>query len=309
MPDLDLDSLGILANTDKSSLGWDYLRHYERQFAALRHETFNLLEIGVWHGDSLRLWEKYFPKATVVGIDIDPDCATHAGGRKRVEIGSQTDAAFLADVAARYPPTVVIDDGSHVADHVQVSFEALFPALLPGGCYVIEDMAAHPAGSFFRGSAALDTPEYIQQLVAHVNAPRGGAWLSPAQRAAVKAIDTVMVTYAAAFIWKKPTGDLESVIRAREALADRSDTVANWQGLARFILGAGGPTERVRAALDRAARLAPGSHENHFLMGITLEREGNIPGAIAATAESLRLAPSHTPSRVRLATLEKRAPR
>ncbi len=122
-------------------------------------------------------------------------------------------------------------------------------------------------------------------------------------------IDTVAVTYAAAFIWKKLTADLETVIRARETLADRSDMLANWHGLARFIRGARGPAERARAAFDRAARLAPGSHEHHFLMSIVLEREGDIPGAIAATAESLRLAPSHVQSMVRLAELEKRASR
>jgi hypothetical protein len=35
---------------------------------------------------------------------------------------------------------VVIDDGSHVADHARQSFEYHLPLLSPGGLYVIEDL-------------------------------------------------------------------------------------------------------------------------------------------------------------------------
>ena len=35
---------------------------------------------------------------------------------------------------------VVIDDGSHVGEHQWTSFRALFPAVAPGGWYVLEDL-------------------------------------------------------------------------------------------------------------------------------------------------------------------------
>ncbi|MGC8470130.1 MAG: hypothetical protein ACP5NI_09530 [Acetobacteraceae bacterium] len=65
----DLDSLGILTGTDKNLFFGDYLRHYEALFGHLRDQSFCLLEIGVFQGNSLDLWKRYFPKARIVGVD------------------------------------------------------------------------------------------------------------------------------------------------------------------------------------------------------------------------------------------------
>ena len=39
------------------------------------------------------------------------------------------------------PPSVVVDDGSHLGADVRISLTTLFPLLAPGGWYVIEDLA------------------------------------------------------------------------------------------------------------------------------------------------------------------------
>jgi hypothetical protein len=55
-------------------------------------------------------------------------------------IGSQDDPEFLVrTVASIGRPDIVLDDGSHVAEHQKASFETLFPLLKEGGLYVIED--------------------------------------------------------------------------------------------------------------------------------------------------------------------------
>src|SRR5690348_13493597 len=137
---MTLDELGILCGTDKSSLRKAYLSHYERLFAPLRDTAFNLIEIGAYNGVSLRTWAEYFPRAFIVGIDIEPNAAKLAEDRIAVRIGSQADAQFLTGVAAEFPPLIVVDDGSHQADHQIASFACLFPKLRPGGCYVCEDL-------------------------------------------------------------------------------------------------------------------------------------------------------------------------
>jgi len=142
----ELDVFGALTGTDKSSSvswGWDYLRHYEELFSRWRYSHINLIEIGVAGGASLAAWERYFDRATLVGIDVNPDVQRFAQGRVFIRVGSQEDAGFLHGVAAAFPPTIVIDDGSHLTHHMIASFEALFPALLPGGVYVFEDLAFH----------------------------------------------------------------------------------------------------------------------------------------------------------------------
>jgi cephalosporin hydroxylase len=121
-----LDTLGLRFGTDKSSAGHDYLDHYDDLLATLRQEPINFIEIGVFNGQSLATWASYFTNATIVGIDINPECRRFESDRARVMIGSQDDPAFLFDVARKYPPTVVVDDGSHEAHHVIYTFEGYF---------------------------------------------------------------------------------------------------------------------------------------------------------------------------------------
>jgi hypothetical protein len=64
---LSLDDIGILCGTDKSSLRQNYLCHYERLLNHLRDAAFNLVEIGVHNGASLRTWARYFVRAQIVG--------------------------------------------------------------------------------------------------------------------------------------------------------------------------------------------------------------------------------------------------
>src|SRR5437763_1266547 len=111
-----LDELGIVRGTDKSSLSQDYLRHYERLLMQFVRAPITLIEIGIADGASLETWQRYLETATIVGIDIDPACKRFETDRTIVHIGSQTDAAFLDSVVLAHPPTVIIDDGSHLPD-------------------------------------------------------------------------------------------------------------------------------------------------------------------------------------------------
>src|ERR1700689_2317154 len=129
MADQPLDTIGILEGTDKTSLGHDYLRHYQRIFADIRNDPVQLLEIGIAGGASLRTWARFFPRATIVGVDIDAACRRFAGDRITVEIGSQGDPLFLAELARKYQPDIIIDDGSHLAGDILLTFDRLFPAL------------------------------------------------------------------------------------------------------------------------------------------------------------------------------------
>src|SRR5436190_11775794 len=142
---MSLDTLGILYGTDKSMLRQNYLAHYERVFAGLRDEAFTLLEIGIYNGASLALWQTYFPRAEIVGVDINPRCRQHARNRIKVEVGSQDDPEFLRQLMTQYRPTIIMDDGSHQAEHQIFTFETLFPGLEAGGHYIVEDLSKEPS--------------------------------------------------------------------------------------------------------------------------------------------------------------------
>ena len=141
-----LDQIGVIEGTDKSSTvshSWDYLRHYEKWLASWRDQEINIIEIGVDKGQSLGTWLSFFPRARIIGVDINPECSKYAGDRVSIEIGSQDDPGFLHKICTKYPPSIIIDDGSHQAHHIIYTFEQLFPKLAAGGVYIIEDMAFH----------------------------------------------------------------------------------------------------------------------------------------------------------------------
>ena len=133
LDDMPLNALGILCGTDKSELGYGYLRHYERALAGFRNLPINVIEIGVDDGASTRMWQRWFSKALIIGVDIQQRCKAFEEERIRIEIGSQADGTFVDSLVAQYPPTVIIDDGSHQADHIIFTFERLFPPCCPAG--------------------------------------------------------------------------------------------------------------------------------------------------------------------------------
>ncbi|MCW5733908.1 MAG: hypothetical protein KIS73_07280 [Enhydrobacter sp.] len=119
-----------------------YLGIYDRFFAPFRQSAARVLELGVSHGGSLVLWRRYFgPDATIVGLDVDPRCATVGDGAARVVIGDQSDRALLRRIVEEMGGLdIVIDDGSHLLEDQRAALEALFPLLSENGLYVCEDL-------------------------------------------------------------------------------------------------------------------------------------------------------------------------
>jgi Methyltransferase domain len=123
---------------------------YERAFSRFREgftppggsaRPLRFLEIGVSQGGSLQLWRTYFGgRAVIFGVDIDPRCAAVNDPDLNVRIGSQADPAFLSAVVEEMGGVdIVLDDGSHIAQHQRASLDVLWPLLSEGGLYVIED--------------------------------------------------------------------------------------------------------------------------------------------------------------------------
>ena len=117
-----------------------YLQHYNTHFKNIRNNKINILEIGVYKGESLRLWQDYFRNGMIYGLDIE-DKYCYQDKRIKIFQGDQNDPSFLESVVSQIGGIdVIIDDGSHINEHVITSFNTLFPHLNQTGIYVIEDM-------------------------------------------------------------------------------------------------------------------------------------------------------------------------
>lgn len=127
--------------TDKASSGHGFLEFYERFFQPIKNSATKIFEIGISEGASLVLWEKYFPMATIHGIDI-LDKSVLESKRIKTFIADQADRSQLAAFIDKFGGDFdfILDDGGHTMPQQQISFGFLFPYVKPGGYYIIEDL-------------------------------------------------------------------------------------------------------------------------------------------------------------------------
>ena len=121
----------------------DYLPTYEEYLT--RTHGVTVLEVGVWMGHSIGMWQEFFTDSTVHGLDVDLT-------RVRFDLPHlhQCDATDAGQVEALFAGTAfdyVIDDGSHALVDQLAAFDIFWPRITHGGAMFIEDIP---------GDAALD---------------------------------------------------------------------------------------------------------------------------------------------------------
>lgn len=149
-----------------------YFAIYETHLRRFQRQAPTLLEIGVSHGGSLRMWREYFgPGATIIGLDKDPRAATLDGLDGHVRVGDQGDDGFLRSVIDELGPfDIVIDDGSHRPSHQVSSLLALWDALVPGGVYIVEDLHTSYWPDYDGGPGQETFMDLVKQMVDDINA-------------------------------------------------------------------------------------------------------------------------------------------
>lgn len=289
-----LDDIGIANITDKSSLVHNYLVSYERMLRHLRDESFTLIEIGVLSGASLRMWADYFPKAKIIGVDIGEGARQYAQGRIQIEIGSQDDRQFMEHLARTHEPLVVIDDGSHRADHQIHSFEFVFPFLKPGGCYIIEDtLAPHgPHRAVMLGNSKIPAGEYFNTLQRHMMLGFDDAERNEGIRYAFQHTESVEALHHAIAIWKaKPIDVSAEHIAKLEQITERLNHHAAFYQFADFLAERVRDQKRALTWMTRAASTAPQSPWPQFRISVIAKRLGDRDLSIAAAKRAVACAP------------------
>jgi hypothetical protein len=133
----------FLTNDGKIIDKWvHYFPIYERHFAWYRNKSLTFVEIGVFKGGSLAMWQRYFgPLARIIGLDINPECKAYEAPGIFVRIGDQSDEAFLSTIIDEFGvPDIVLDDGSHQMGHMAASFRFFYPRMPKNAVYVVEDL-------------------------------------------------------------------------------------------------------------------------------------------------------------------------
>lgn len=150
----ELDGLGIKYGTDKSSDTYDYLRKYELFFQYFREEKINVLELGVFRGESMYAFgapdDGYFKNARVIGADITPGAEENMPNPKNFLLLDASIEELLEKLKV-LNPSIVIDDASHLWSHQIKALFILWDFIPSGGLYIIENINTSFKNSGFEG--------------------------------------------------------------------------------------------------------------------------------------------------------------
>jgi 23S rRNA U2552 (ribose-2'-O)-methylase RlmE/FtsJ len=166
-----------------------YFQIYHRHLARFVGRPVHVCEIGVYSGGSLGMWRNYFgPASQIYGVDIEEACRVYERENVRIFVGDQGDRSFWKRFTSEVPALdVVIDDGSHLAEHQIATLDSLLPNMRPGGVFICEDV--HGLHNAFHA--------YVAGLGTHLHALEGEP--TPLQRA----VDSIHI-YPSVVVIERP---------------------------------------------------------------------------------------------------------
>jgi len=155
--DTELCKLGYKYAVDKTPYfeNHTYTPHYHDLLNSKRNEIKICLEIGIGNtklmspltnkmyvpGASLRMWRDYFINAQIIGADI-LESVLFSEERISTYLLDQSSNESLENLIVSIGTQVdlIIDDGSHIEDHMIKSFMILWKIIKMNGLYIIEDI-------------------------------------------------------------------------------------------------------------------------------------------------------------------------
>jgi hypothetical protein len=136
-----LEEISKNYHSDKGSVYHNYLEIYEKYFSKYRNTMENFLEIGLWQGDSIRMWRDYFNTGNLVGADI-LDLSRVVLPNTQIHICDQSDRNQLGDLVDNSYDEfdIIIDDGPHTLETMSFFLTNYLPCLKSGGILIVEDI-------------------------------------------------------------------------------------------------------------------------------------------------------------------------
>lgn len=147
--------MNILETSDK--VYWHkYINFYED---FLPNEAKNILEIGVFKGDSIRYWREKYPNSSIFGLDIvDEIDSWPKDSNIKYFKADQSDIATYHSIlkSIEKPIDILIEDGSHDPLHQKISLIESLQYLTDGSIYILEDIhTSHPDHSYYKSRAKM----------------------------------------------------------------------------------------------------------------------------------------------------------
>jgi hypothetical protein len=120
----------------------DYINlYYNDEFDSKKNKSLNILEIGVSHGGSIKLWNDFFPNSKIIGLDIQDNTDGKFVNNPQVtimQLNAYTDSTVLLFEDNYFD--YIIDDGPHTLESQILCIQKYLPKIKSGGKIIIEDI-------------------------------------------------------------------------------------------------------------------------------------------------------------------------
>lgn len=126
---------------DKYNTGYVH-SFYNDLFTPLRNKKLNILEIGIFNGDSLLLWHNFFKKSKITGIDILKKPNTDflfTLPRINCLYNDAYQDKFLCSLYEK-KFDIIIDDGPHTLESMKCFLKNYLNFLSDDGYLILEDI-------------------------------------------------------------------------------------------------------------------------------------------------------------------------
>lgn len=135
-----LKELVVGKHTDKDTLH-SYIDVYDQYLLSRKESAKQILEIGIYQGGSILMWQEYFKNAEITGVDISFQNNMTDLNVERITLkkcDAYSDAVVTELAARKYD--VIVDDGPHTLESMLYVAKYYTHLLSEKGILIIEDI-------------------------------------------------------------------------------------------------------------------------------------------------------------------------
>jgi len=155
------------SKTDKNTLH-SYLPLYQQLLVGKKETAKNVLEVGICHGGSIKLWSDYFKNATVYGLDIMSIDYVWEGikNKENIILHTSTDAYNKDFFTTNFLNKNIkfdfmLDDGPHSLQSMKQFIQLYSQLMTDDGILIIEDVQSWDWIDLLKN----EVPEHLKQFV------------------------------------------------------------------------------------------------------------------------------------------------
>lgn len=164
---MSLEQLADNSRTDKNTLH-SYLPLYQQLLISKKDTAKNVLEVGIWHGGSIKLWNDFFTNATVYGLDIINinDVWSEIKNKEKIILHTSSDAYnndfFITHFLNKnIKCDFMLDDGPHSLESMKQFIKLYSQIMTDDGILIIEDVQTWDWIDILKN----EVPEHLKQFI------------------------------------------------------------------------------------------------------------------------------------------------